>query len=209
MSDMKITRKIYTNSRMELESFMHTPTGTYTGKDRGTMNISSVPLLFLRYKKPKNITEEYDYSKAAFKITIRNLYEVIRFFNGIMKWLFDDEYKDLFLTNDNGDLVFNADYNKLSISTHRGDYDQCIMQAIPSIVRIGDKTYEGINLYINTSRYCVSLTYQEVSILFGILKDFSFTEEAILLLNTYEYIIKNNAITETDWWSNTKPTPFD
>ena len=209
MSVTKITRKLYTNSRMELESFMHTPTGTYTGKDRGTLNINTVPLLFLRYRKPKNISEEYDYTKAAYKITTRNLYDVVRFFNVIMKWLFDDKYRDLFLTNDEGDLVFNADYSKLSVSTHRGDYDQCIMQAIPTIISIGDKKYEGVHLYINTTKYCISLTYQEVSILFGILKDFSFTEEALLLLNMYDYIMKNNAISETDWWSNTKPTPFD
>lgn len=209
METDRLTRKIYTNSRMELESFMHFPSGVYTGKDRKTMNVSINPILFLRYKKNQKINEEYDFTKAAFKITPKNLYDVIRFFNTIIKWLFTEEFNDLFMMNEDGEIIFNADYNKLSVSTHRGDYDQCIMQAIPTVVSIGDKKYEGIHLYINTSHYCIPLTYQEVSIIFGILKDFRFTEESILLLEAYKYIIENNSITDNDWWSPNRKTPFD
>ena len=82
----------------------------------------------------EDYSEEYDYSKAAYKITPRNIYWVIRFFNTIMKWFYDDEYSDLFLENEDGKLIFNADYKNLSASTKQSEYDTQILKAIPSMV---------------------------------------------------------------------------
>ena len=201
----KATRKIFSNSRMELDFFMYLPTGVMNGFS--TVSINCNPILYLRYKQNKYVHEQYDYSKAAYKITPRNLYHVIEFFNTIMKWFYDDKYSDLFLLNDENDIIFNADYNKLSVSTPRGDYDQCIMQAIPTVVRLGDKLYEGIHLYINSSIYCIPLTYQEVSIIFGILRNFSFTQEMMNVLLSTRYIVETNAFMSRDQFDG--KTPFD
>lgn len=207
----RVTKKIFGNSRMELEFFMYLPNGVYTNPEKSSISINCNPVLYLRCKKNKYVTEEWDYMKSSFKINPRNLYTVIKFFNTIMGWFYDDKYSDLFLVDENGKLIFNADYNKLSVSTPRGDYDQFIMQAIPTVVTLGDKLYEGIHLYINRSLYCIPLTYQEVSIIFGILKDFSFTNEINNVLLSYAYIVKNNAFTAGDRYTigGNGKTPFD
>ena len=203
----KITNRIYSNSRMELEFFMYLPTGTYRTKDGTSLLINCNPILNLRYKKSDKIVSEYDYTKAAYRITPRNLYNVIVFLNTVVNWFFGDEYKDLYLENENGDLIFNADYNKLSASTRKGDYDQQIMQAIPTIVRYGDKLCEGIHLYVNKSEYCIPLVYHEVATIFGLLKDFNFTAEVTNTILCYQYIIENQAFV-SDFRVNGK-TPFD
>lgn len=172
-----------------------------------TATVSYNPILNLRHKQSKNLTESYDYSKATYKITPRNLFVIITFFNNIMKWFYDDNFSDLFLNDENGNIIFNADYNKLSESTPRGDFDQCIMQAVPTIVQYGDRVYEGIHLYINSTSNCISLTYQEVTALFGVLKDFSFPNEVSAMLTAYEYAQANTRY--IDSWNYGKKNPFD
>lgn len=201
----KLTRKLFSNSRMELEFFMYLPTGCNTGQS--TLALNCNPVIYLRFKNNKSFVQEYDYAKASYKITPRNLYHIIKFFNKIMKWFYDDEFSDLFLLNENNDIIFNADYNKLSESTPRSDYDSSIMQAIPTVIRLGDKPYEGIHLYVNSSTYCIPLSFQEISILFGILKDIRFTNEVTNAIISYEYIKNNNAYVSKD--SMNKKTPFD
>ena len=204
----KLTRRLFTNSRIDVDFFMYLPSGAFSGKNRSTLNINVNPTLYIRYKPNKKIAEEYDYAKASFKVTPRNLFDVVNFFNTIIIWFFYDQYTDLFLTNDSGELVFNADYNKLSAKTHKGDYDSFIMQAIPTIVRIGDKFYEGIHLYVNSQKYCIPLTFQEVSILFGILRDFSFSDEITLSLLSYDYITKHASYEQLEM-DGIRKTPFD
>ena len=200
----KIVRKIYSNSRMEIEFFMFLPSIVVSQQGGTAANISYNPVLNLRYKPNKNLTEEFDYTKSTYKITPKNFYAVIKFFNNIMKWFYSDEYESLFLMDSENTLIFNADYNKLHESTPKGDFDTCIMQAIPSIVKYGDRTFEGIHLYINTSTYCVPLTYQEVSSIFGILKDFSFQDEIIANLTAFEIAMKTNRFEMNQYGKNKK-----
>lgn len=200
----KIVRKIYSNSRMELEFFMFLPSIVAPTQGVTTANVSYNPILNLRYKQNKNLTEEFDYSKATFKITPKNFYMVIKFFNNIMKWFYDDQYESLFLLDSENNLIFNADYNKLHESTPKGDFDTCMMQAIPSIVKYGDRTFEGIHLYINTSTYCIPLTYQEVSSIFGILKDFSFQSEINATLIAFEIAMKAGRFEATQYGKGKK-----
>jgi hypothetical protein len=193
---------------MELEFFMYLPSGIWGSKDKSTMNINMNPILYLRYKANKYVSEEYEYTKAAYKITPRNLYSIIKFFNTIITWLYDDKYHDLFLVNDDDKLIFNADYKSLHVSTHRSDYDSQIMQALPTVVQLGDKTYEGIHLYVNKTAYCIPLTFEEVSMIFGILRDFQFSTEITKALTAYQYIVTHDAMTSGDPITGRK-TPFD
>ena len=206
MSVEKLTKMEYTNSRMELEFFMYLPSVLEVGKS-GTGQTQVNPSLFLRCRKNSKISEEYDYAKAAYKITPRNLYDVIKFFNVTINWFYDDKYNDLFVRDEEGKLIFNADYNKLSVSTPRGMYDTCVMQAVPTVIRFGDQAYEGIHLYINTSTYCIPLTFQELGVVFEILRHFSFYEEMTFLLTTYQWALSNGRITTRQ--EMTGPTPFD
>jgi hypothetical protein len=123
-------------------------------------------------------------------------------------WFYDDKYQDLFLLNDDNNLIFNADYKSLHVSTKRSDYDNQIMQAIPTVIQLGDKSYEGVHLYVNKSIYCISLTFEEVSMIFSILKDFQFSTEVTKVLAAYQYIVSHDAIS-TGESTMGKKTPFD
>ena len=202
----KLNRKIISNSKYDLELFMYLPSISISQSN--TASVSFNPILNLRHKPSKSLTEAYDYSKSTFKITPRNLFTIINFFNNIMKWFYDDNFSDLFLNDENGNIIFNADYNKLSESTPRGDFDQCIMQAVPTIVQYGDRMYEGIHLYINSVSNCITLTYQEVTSLFSVLKDFSFPNEVVNMITAYEYAKNNNRYMDSFNYSN-KKNPFD
>lgn len=205
-SVQKITEKILSNSRMELEFFMYLPSGYWQSRDHSTVSMNINPILTIRYKQNKKIASEYDYTKAGYKITPKNLYHVVKFFNNAMKWFYDDKYKDIFLNND-GHLMFNADYKKEHVSMPTNDYSQQFMQAIPSVVQIGDKVYEGLHLFINKTAYCIPLTYEEVSTLFGVLKNFSFSEEVAMVIAAYQYIESHNRITDEP--KNIIKTSFD
>lgn len=181
----KITRKIYTNSRMDLDFFMFLPTITPPMSSSGAMSVNYNPVLNLRYKPSKTIKQEFDYSKATYKITPRNIYSVVKFFNNIVKWFYDDKYESLFLLGEDGNIIFNADFKSLSESTKLGTFDNSIMQAVPAVIQYGDKLYEGIHLYVNTTNYCISLTYQEVNAIFDILRNFSFANEVAATLTAY------------------------
>lgn len=203
----KVKRILYSNSRIDLEFFMYVPSGIRSGTGKNTLTINVNPSIFLRYKPPKNVSQEYDYMKASYKITPKNLYIIIKFFNQIIRWFHEEKYNDLFLINDDGRLIFNADYKSLTTKTPRGDYVTEIMQAIPTIVYIGEKEYEGIKLYVNQSIYCISLTIQEVEIIFNILKDFRFSDEITTTLLCANYIIENNAYNKER--EEHPKTPFD
>jgi len=203
----KLTDRLLSNSRMDLEFFMYMPEGNWTSRDHTTVSLHLNPVIYLRYKPPKNYSSEYDYGKAAYKISPKNLYQVIKFFNTTITWLFGDKYTDLFLYNDEGRLIFNSDYKTLHVTMPTSDYTQQYMQAIPAVVEIGNKIYEGINLFINKTNYCIPLTYEEVSMVFNILKDFRFSEEVSMILTAYQYIETHNAFTES--LPGKIKTPFD
>lgn len=191
---------------MELELFMFLPS-IIQSSNSSTATLNCNPVLNLRYKPSKTVREEFDYAKATYKINPRNIYSVVKFFNNIVKWFYDDKYESLFLVGEDGNLVFNADFNKLSESTKLGTFDNSIMQAIPAVIQYGDKLYEGIHLYVNTSNYCISLTYQEVTMLFDILKNFSFANEVSSTLAAYRYALEYKRY-ESNWDKSSK-TPFD
>ena len=109
---------------------------------------------------------------------------------------------------EDGNLIFNADFNKLSESTKTDQFNNSIMQAVPAVIQFGDgKTYEGIHLYVNTSNYCISLTYQEVTTLFDILRHFSFADEITSSLTAYRYALEYKRFdTNRDKFNK---TPFD
>ena len=108
-----------------------------------------------------------------------------------------------------GHAFFEASSIRKKDSRYYFIYSSQVMQAIPTVVQIGDKTYEGIHLYINKMTYCIPLTYEEIDIIFGILKDFSFTTETTKVLVAYDSIIRRGEISTQEQMQLNKKTPFD
>lgn len=203
----KLVETIYTNNRMLMEFFMPLPEATYTNKDKDGVRFFHSPIIQIRCKVSDSTRDIYDYMKAAFSVTVNNHLEVIKFFNTLMKWLFDDEFNDLFLMGPTNELMFNSDYKSLKTSVmfySRKKTD--VLYGVPSIVDLGEKLYEGVNLFVNTTDYMIPLTFREVGIIFGILKEFNFSSEVTKLLLMYDYVKKTDRIHPS---RSEVGTPFD
>ena len=203
----KLNRKILSNSRFSLDFFMYTPYGSFTTKDNTSIYLNYNPVLLLKYIPPKYAATQYDYSKATYKITPRNIYKVIKMFNELMKWMYSEEYNDLYMLDNDNNLIFNSDYAKLQTSVTPGMYDQCYIKAYPTVVDLGGKKMEGVNLLINETTHIISLTHEEVALIFNILKNFNFTREVICALEVFRYIEQEKSYGENKW--NENRTPFD
>lgn len=204
---IRLLETLYTNSRVTLDFVMWMPEGTYVNKDRDGVRFDQKPILTLKCKKTKENEEFYDFNKAHFRITVNNYYQTMEFFNTLMKWLFDDEFNDLFMLSPTNKLMFNADYKTLKahVEFYTRDRTQ-VMSAIPSLISYDGKAYEGVHLFINTTDYRIPLTFKEVGILFSILSSFNFSAEVTKLLTMYTHALRNDRIRPSI--SETR-TPFD
>ena len=203
----KLIETIYSNTRVLMESLMWLPEGTFTNKDHDGIRFNHNPILTISCKRNATNEEYYEFSKARFHVTVNNHYQVIKFFNTIMKWLFDNEFNDLFLMGPTNKLMFNADYKSLhtTVECYTRDVTQ-IMTAVPSLISYDGKSYEGVHLFINTTDYMIPLTYKEIGIIFSIISNFNFSAEVTKLLAMYNYVILNDRVHPSV--SETK-TPFD
>ncbi len=213
--DRTIKKVLYKNTRYVLEFFMYEPK---VEKYKENYNITVNPILTLRQLNSASYNEDYStIQDRSYRITPRNLYRVLKFFNIIVKWFYDESKKDLFLINDENELVFNSDYNNLYTITAKTLNENCTMKAIPTVVIFNDKKYEGIHLYINKSTNVIIMTKEEVEMILGFLKEFSFNDEIIECLTALEYASRNNLIQDnTGGFNNNNNTnnryqksPFD
>lgn len=201
----KLSERIYSNSKIDIRFFMYLPEGMWSNKDHDGVIFSHNPVLSIACKNNKDILD-YDFKKASFRITVRNYYDTIKFFNTIMKWLYDDKYNDLFLIGPDNKVMFNADYKSLHTTTSTRLYEDQLMKAVPSVVEQEGKLYEGVNIFINNTEYRISLTFEEVGMVFGILQNFNFSTEVTKLLLMYNYVIKDKTRIHNP---EIKGTPFD
>lgn len=149
-----------------------------------------------------------------------SIYRVIRFFNEVLEWFYDDNKKDLFLLDEDNHLIFNADYRELSktldISFRSNSIG--ILRAIPTVgVRELSTEYcEGIFLYMNQSVNRIFLSKEELSNLLDILSSFSFYNETLINLEMIRYCkdessieSSNENIGEYNTAMPKRKTPFD
>ena len=186
---------------------MYAPFGSFTTRDQSSIYLNYNPVLLLKYIPPKYAATEYDYNKATYKITPRNIYKVVKVFNTMMKWMYSEEYNDLFMVDENNNLIFNSDYSKLYTMVPVGEFDSCYLKAFPTVVDFGGKKMEGVNILINESAHIISMTHEEVSMIFEFLKNFSFTQEVICALQVFEYIQTYQSYGENKRLEG--KTPFD
>lgn len=203
----KLNRRIFGNNRFSLDFFMYAPYGSFTTKDQSSIYLNYSPVLLLKFIPPKYAESQYDYTKSTFKITPRNLFKVVKLFNTMMEWMYSDKYNDLFMVDENNELIFNADYSKLYTNIPPGNYDQCYIKAFPAVINLDGRKVEGVNVLINDTNNVISMTHEEVSILFNYLKNCSFSNEVMCALAVYEYIKSNDSYGENKRLEG--KTPFD
>lgn len=203
----KLTEGLYMNNRMSLEFFMFLPDAIYTNKDRDSVRFLHTPVIRLLCKETETMKDFYDFKNASFTITVNNHYDVIEFFNTIMRWLYHKDFNDLFMMNGRNEIEFNPDFKSLHTNVSFYGYKKTqVLSAVPAVVVFDSKRFEGVQLYVNHTNYMIPLTFTEVGIIFNILKEFNFSAEVTKLLSMFDYVKKTDRIHPSR--SETK-TPFD
>lgn len=175
MLAVPITRNITKIGQIQVMFYMSAPETVSTGK-KYQVNYNSI--LYLQYS-PHTYQTLDDWKSGQFAIRPTSLYQVVLFFNEVLKWF---QYGDIY-TEHNGRKVFNSKYDNLYAVTKRGYYDNGQLKATPGLIEVANETYEeGINLYINRESNLTRLTKMQVEQLFVLLRDFRFTDEALLSL---------------------------
>ena len=170
-----ITRGIAKIGQIQLTFYMSPPETIATAK-KYQVNYNSI--LYLQYS-PNSYQTLDDWKSGQFPIRPTSLYQVVLFFNEILRWF---QYDDIY-TEHNGRKVFNAKYDNLYAVTKRGYYDNGLLKATPGLIEVANEQYEeGINLYVNRESNLTRLTKMQTEQLFVLLRDFRFTEEALLSL---------------------------
>lgn len=196
MDQISLTKSLYDAYKFSLSAYMLLPDVTKS-ISKNTFGITCNPVLYFRYKGRKE--ENVNWNDSAFKVNPKNLYRTIKFFNRIVSWFYDEDLKDLFLMGENNELIFNSDYNKLSVLTDKVPKSNTAMKAIPAVVTSEEgKSYEGIILYINKPEYAIQLTLREVEEILGILSHFSFEALISDLLLSFFVAGSMGRITEAD-----------
>lgn len=175
MLAVPITRNITKIGQIQVMFYMSAPETVSTGK-KYQVNYNSI--LYLQYSPHAYQTLD-DWKSGQFAIRPTSLYQVVLFFNEVLKWF---QFGDIY-TEHNGRKVFNSKYDNLYAVTKRGYYDNGQLKATPGLIEVANETYEeGINLYINRESNLTRLTKMQVEQLFVLLRDFRFTDEALLSL---------------------------
>jgi hypothetical protein len=206
MQDDKFKRNLYRNSRINIDFFMFAPTALYQS-NISTYTLKYNPIIMIKRINPNSANDGFQ-EKDTFKVNPRNLFKVIKFFNKIVTWFFDKSKEDLFLRDEDDNLIFNADYNKLSASVGADSIDAGAMKAIPALIELGGSKKEGVNLYINTLGNIIQLTSDEIGTIFELFRDFSFADEITCDLAVYNYIKSyDNIETDISKWNSNKGNP--
>lgn len=188
-----LIRTLYSDKQLTLQLFVPPPE-TIEYSSKYTVNFTST--LFLQMVGGKDLTLE-ELKSRRFAIKPSNLYDVVVFFNTILSWF--EEIDDLYLEGPEGNLVFNTKYDKLSVLTQKGYFDDCRLKAVPAIVEVAQGQYvEGCYLYINRVKNVVILQKHTIQGIFNVLRTFSFTSETMLTFELLKHSINTGAVISSD-----------
>lgn len=182
MSNLALTRTLYSTKSMNIRSFMRLPEVYLAGS---TATVSTFPVLFITYQVQVPYENRHDPKPkdTSFKINSRNLYRTVKFFRKILSWFEEDQYRDLFIVDEHdGNLIVNMDFKNLRANVEGNRLDAQAMMAVPAVVTNDSVQSEGCVLIINRTNYSIALTDKDVESIYGILSSFSFQQETMLLL---------------------------
>ena len=169
------TRDLLAGRGYILRSFMYAPVVNPSGN---AITITCTPVLFFGFRS-RSLTKT---DNANFKITPKNYQRVLEFFLYIQSWFTYERYKDLFMVDEHEEkMILNMDFQDLKALIKGNRYENQAMLAIPAVVDIDSKQSPGVALSINNTKYTVALTHEDITDIYGVLANFSFQMEPILL----------------------------
>lgn len=203
-NEIRLKRTLYKNDRIIIEFFMYLPRCT---RIKNTVTLEYNPVVNIRYLSP---VETSNFKSTMYTVTPRNLYRVFSFFNHVLSWFVDTSMPDLYVRGDDDKLIFNGDYKDLQKKTKKRYSENQIMKAIPAVVTLYDVDYEGIILSINNETNTFPLSILELEDIFLLFKSFSFSEEVVANIQSYEFASRTGAIRDgSAFYGSKAPNPFD
>ena len=130
-------------------------------------------------------TRDGRWEDRQIKITDRSIKRFLLTFRKSVEWFYDEEKKDLFYLDEENRVAFNHAYKELHEIYHDPFNPNLFLRILPAAVERNGSTCEGANLYINQLDTLVSVSRTELEDFLGVLVDFSFQQEAIVLMIAY------------------------
>lgn len=179
MEVQSLGRRLLQVGRFTLNSYARVPSVTAGNR---MLTIGCNPVLYIQY----NIKPEYGQpmpTDNAFRVNPRNHYRVVQFFRNILDWFEDNRYMDLFILDEgSGHLLINMDYKDTNLLVRGSRYDAQVMLAQPAVYTHDSKEAPGAAVAINRTNYAQCISDDDISALYGVLNNFSFQQEAMLLM---------------------------
>ena len=138
-------------------------------------------------------------TRDKFKVTTQNLYSLTRGLETAVSWFYDKSMQDLFYMED-GVLRFIYDYANLCSTITSPDGEHIEIRPTVDYTET-DRGRESIVIYINTTESMSVITRAQFEAIYVTIRDFSFQNEAILLLYEHdrqldEYIKQGGVLNE-------------
>lgn len=128
-------------------------------------------------------------TKNKFKINPHNLYNVVHNLKTAVNWFYDPKMNDMFYIED-GRLNFNYDYAKLYVTAASPDGNHIEVRPVVDYAE-SERGTESIVMYINdTDSQCI-MTRNDLEAFYIILRNFSFQNEALLLMYELDRAVDN------------------
>lgn len=183
---------LMSNPRLAMEFFMYLPHVKQNGE---YYSVDVSPCLFLKKKSTLQQSIPGERQKLVqYKITPKNIVDVISTINSAVKWFYREDMKDMYGYNDNNELVFNLNYNKLSVRTRPSKNDGSFLQILPTLVKENDGVGEGVVIIINSIDNSFYLYREELEAVLALLSKFSFYDTASFAMTALKTAIDMNTV---------------
>lgn len=137
---------------------------------------------FVKFTGSVTITLLHSQSKEKFKISPISHYDIVSKLKTAVDWFYDKKMNDLFVVDERGVLIFNNDYNKLSITIH-SNFNQHI-EVRPVVNNANsERGKEGVIIRVNRSDAIIIMDREEFERMYFFLANFSYQSEMHLLLD--------------------------
>lgn len=202
MSEIILSRKIFSKNGIELKSAMFLPDVVgYKSPEKQRVNLSvMMNVMFSFTFNAKDAGSDY-WADRRFTVNSKNLFKVKRFFGEIYD-KFTDPKHSLFITDETGKHVNSEFENFRAIRTtvfETSHYGKCMI-ADPSCEDIDGTMYEGIYLTINYQTNVSFLPWPDLDELNCIVQELDCNHEATMLMTSLQIAKQFNTLVSSDEW---------
>lgn len=190
LKPIPIKRNIYKCTKYTLLFYL-APPEAYEHNNAYFVSANAQLYLSLPYVSGLN-KDSYKY--RSYRITPTNFEDVTRTIVRAMEWFAKPLCDEIFITTDDGQLLFNADYSGLYEMTDKGYYEDQVLKITPCVIQQAQGKYVmGANIFVNRLENRISLTTTEIVRLYDILSKFNFSGEISTTLELFKHSINTGA----------------